>query len=69
MSTSYKINVVVRNADATAKRSITIGNADSGVTKQKVEDFADQFENIQSDMSVLASATLISTTSTDLLVD
>ena len=61
--------MVVRNADATAKRSITIGNADSNVTKQKIEDFADQFENIQSDMSVLASAVLVSTTTTDLLED
>lgn len=69
MATDYKIKLGFTNTDGSVKRSQTINDARNTVDKGDVESFAERSAVIYTDTTVLASAELVQTTTTDLLID
>lgn len=69
MATNYKIKLGFTNTDGSVKRSQTINDARNTVDKGDVESFAERSAVIYTDTTVLASAELVQTTTTDLLID
>lgn len=70
MSTTYKLQLKYKNSeDDNIKASMSVSNADSNVTKSKVETFSAVRSNLYTDTTVLYAANLIATTTTDLLAD
>ena len=72
MSTEYKIRIKFGNDDNTVSRTISINNARSDVTKEQVMNFStalNGYTTFYSDVTKVAAANLIQTTTTDLLID
>ena len=69
MSTTYKLKLKYKNTDGTASRSLTVNDADPGITKQTINTWGTVSAFGFSDTNVLDSAILVSTTETDMLLD
>ena len=72
MSTTYKISLKFTNDDGTTKRSLTINDANSDVTKEQVMQFGtalNGYTSLYTDVTKVSAANLVTTETTDLLED
>lgn len=69
MATTYSIKAKFTDSTGTDKRTINVNNANSGVTKEQVVAFGTAYATINENTQTLTEATLVSTTTTDLLID
>lgn len=68
MSTTYKLQMKFAG-DNDVSRSLTINGADSAVTKASIDDFADSYKEIYTDVTTVTAANLVTTTVDDKLID
>lgn len=72
MSTTYRIALKFTNDDGTFSRSLSINNANPNATKEQVCNFGtglNGYCDAYTDVTKLVTANLVTTNTTDLLID